>query len=62
MKKYIKPEITKIELDNSISLVMMAWNPGDGMPSHPPGRPPDKPWPPHGNSSFQSPFDNRLFN
>lgn len=61
MKKYIKPKVTRIELDNSISLVMMTWNPGDGKPPGPPGRPPDKPWPPNGNSPFQSPFSDRPF-
>jgi len=59
MKDYIKPEITRIELDNTISLVMMSWQPGDGKPPTPPGRPPDKPWPPHKgyDSPFQSPFN-----
>ena len=56
-KKYIKPEITRIELDNSISLVMMSWHPGDGKPPEPPGKPP-KPPHPHGfDSPFQSPFN-----
>jgi len=56
MKKYLKPQISKIILDKTISLVMMTWNPGDGKPPYPPGRPPEKPWPPHKNS-FQSPFE-----
>ena len=51
MKNYIKPEITRIELDNTISLVMMSWQPGDGKPPEPPGKPP-KP-----KGAFDSPFD-----
>ena len=54
-RPYIKPNVTRIVIDNTISLVMMSWNPGDGKPPKPPGRPGDKPWPPHGNS-FESPF------
>lgn len=53
MKQYIKPKITRIELDNTISLVMMSWQPGDGKPPYPPGKPPkDKP-----KGAFDSPFD-----
>jgi hypothetical protein len=52
MKKiYIKPEVTRIELDNTISLAMMSWAPGDGKPPEPPGKPP-KP-----KAAFQSPFE-----
>jgi len=54
MKEYIKPEIKRIELDNSISLVMMPWQPGDGKPPYPPGKPPH---PPHPNKPFASPFE-----
>jgi len=50
MKEYIKPEIKRIELGNSISLVMMSWHPGDGKPPHPPH-------PPHPNKPFASPFE-----
>jgi len=61
-KFYIKPEITRIELDNSISLVMMSWHPGNGKPPYPPGKPPHPPHPPHPHggafdSPFQSPFN-----
>lgn len=59
MKKYIKPEITRIELDNTISLVMMTWNPGDGKPPYPPGKPPH---PPHPHGAFESPFSDKPFN
>ena len=54
MKKlYIKPEVNRIVLDNSISLVMMSWNPGDGKPPEPPGKPPkDRP-----KGAFDSPFE-----
>jgi len=53
-RKYQKPEISRIELDNSISLVMMSWKPGDGKPPYPPGKPPH----PHGfDSPFKSPFE-----
>jgi len=55
MRVYIRPEVNRVELDNSISLVMMTWSPGDGKPPSPPGRPPDKPWPPN-SSPFDSPF------
>lgn len=50
MRKYIKPKIERVILDNSISLVMMSWKPGDGKPPSPPGRP------------FNSPFNDRPFN
>lgn len=55
MKTYIKPEIKKIDLDNSISLVMMTWNPGDGKPPSPPGKP-DR-----SGKSFESPFNDSPF-
>jgi len=51
-KRYIKPEINRIELDSSISLVMMT-------PPHDP--------PPHGGAKksndtpFQSPFGDKPF-
>jgi len=51
-KKYIKPEITKIEIDNTISLVMM---------SHPP-HPPHPPKPPKPKGAFDSPFGDNTFN
>jgi len=54
VKKYIKPEITRIELDNTISLVMMSWHPGDGKPPEPPGKPPHPPKP---KGAFDSPFE-----
>jgi hypothetical protein len=53
-KQYIKPEVVRIELDNSISLVMMTTTPGN-----PPG--------PRGSGSkgtnepFQSPFGDKPF-
>ena len=57
-KTYIKPMVTRIELDNSISLVMMSNN-GNGN-GHGHGN--DKPKPPHPHddtfaSPFQSPFN-----
>ncbi|HOU96000.1 MAG TPA: hypothetical protein PLN06_05170 [Bacteroidales bacterium] len=52
-KKYKKPEITKISLDYSISLVMMTT-----MPPNPPPRGGGK----KGNDSpFQSPFGDKPF-
>lgn len=48
-KVYIKPIVNKVELDNSISLVMMTWQPGDGKPPWTPSKPTSKP--------FESPFD-----
>lgn len=58
MREYIKPEIKRIELDNSISLVMMTWNPGDGKPPWAPGPPPDRPK----GKPFESPFKDSPFN
>ncbi len=55
-KIYIKPKITGIELDNSISLAMMSWQPGDGKPPYPPGKPP------HPHQAFESPFADKPFN
>jgi hypothetical protein len=49
-KKYIKPEITRIELDNTITLVMMT------HPPHPP-HPPKPPHPHKPKGAFDSPFD-----
>lgn len=57
MKQYVKPEIIRIELDNTISLVMMSWKPGDGKPPEPPGKPPHPPHPHGFDSPFQSPFN-----
>jgi len=56
-RKYQKPEISRIELDNSISLVMMSWKPGDGKPPYPPGKPPHPPHPHGFDSPFKSPFE-----
>jgi hypothetical protein len=56
-KKYVKPQITRIEMDNTISLVMMSWQPGDGKPPVPPGKPPHLPKPHGFDSPFQSPFN-----
>lgn len=55
MKKYSKPVIERIKLDNTISLIMMSWNPGDGKPPEPPGKPPK----PKGafDTPFNSPFN-----
>jgi hypothetical protein len=49
-KKYVKPAVNRIDLDNIISLVMMTWKPGDGKPPEPPGKPKGM------QSPFQSPF------
>ena len=54
-RNYKKPEINRIALDNTISLVMMTWQPGDGKPPHPPH--PDKP-----KGAFDSPFSDSPFN
>ena len=59
-KRYIKPEVIKIELDNKISLVMMTWKPGDGRPPWTPGKPPVIP-PPKPKRPFESPFEDRPF-
>lgn len=53
-RKYKKPVVERIPLDNTISLVMMTWQPGDGKPPHPP-HPPH----PHGGT-FDSPFESPL--
>ena len=52
MKKYIKPEVTKVVLDNTISLVMMS------KPPHPP----HPPKPPKPKGAFDSPFGDNTFN
>ena len=52
-KKYVKPEITRVALDNTISLVMMS-NPGHGH-GHGHDKPPKPPKPPKG--AFDNPFD-----
>ena len=50
-KKYIKPEVTRIVLDNTISLVMMS------KPPHPP----HPPKPPKPKGAFDSPFGDSSF-
>lgn len=59
-KSYTKPEVTKIVLDNSISLVMMTT-----MPPNPPPRPggsKGEDYPFKGNDSpFESPFGDKPF-
>lgn len=61
-KIYIKPELTIVKLDNSISLAMMSsWKPGDGKPPYPPGKP-DRPDHPLHSNSFESPFSDTPFN
>jgi len=57
-KKYIKPEVVRVEIDNTISLVMMSWHPGDGKPPHPP----HPPKPPKPKGTFESPFGDSNFN
>lgn len=49
-RKYLKPEIVRVELDNSISLVMMTT-----VPINPPPRGETRPDP------FSSPFDDKPF-
>lgn len=54
-KQYIAPRVTRVEIDNTISLVMMTV-----MPPNPPPRPRDG-----GNkdkSPFSSPFQDKPFN
>jgi hypothetical protein len=52
-KQYIKPEIKRISLDNSISLVMMT--------STPPNPPPRDSGGSKGSDPFQSPFGDKPF-
>jgi hypothetical protein len=52
-KQYIKPEITRIDLDNSISLVMMTTTPPNPPPRGGGGKGTDSP--------FQSPFGDKPF-
>jgi len=54
-KKYIKPEVTRIVVDNTISLVMMSHPVHPPHPEHPP-----KPHKPKG--AFDSPFGDSNFN
>jgi hypothetical protein len=49
-KKYVKPEIIRIEIDNTISLVMMSHHHGHDKPPKPPK-------PPKPKGAFDSPFD-----
>ena len=57
MKKWIKPIVKKIKLDNSISLVMMTLPPNSNGHGWGPGGKPKKP-----KGSFESPFNDSLFN
>ena len=53
--QYIKPEITRINLDNNISLVMMTTPPIDPPPNNPGGKKGlDEP-------AFKSPFGDKPF-
>lgn len=54
-RQYISPVVTKVELDNSISLVMMTTT-----PPNPPPRPRGSGE--KGDSPFASPFSDRPFN
>jgi len=56
-RKYIKPTVTKIKLDNSISLVMMTVGNGNGQGWGPGGKPKkDR------GETFESPFNDSPFN
>jgi hypothetical protein len=50
-RKYVKPTITRIALDNTISLVMMSHGNGHGH-----DKPPKPPKPPKPKGAFDSPF------
>jgi len=52
-RRYIRPTVIRIELDNSISLVMMT-----AAPPHPPGRSSGDSKP---DSPFASPFSDKPF-
>ena len=54
-KKYIKPTVTRIEIDNTISLVMMSHHHGHDKPPKPPK-------PPKPKGAFESPFGDNTFN
>jgi hypothetical protein len=55
LKQYIKPEITRVALDNSISLVMMTDTPPNPPPRGPGGKKGlDEP-------AFKSPFGDKPF-
>lgn len=59
-KSYTKPEVTKIVLDNSISLVMMTPTPPNPPPRGRPKKGEDYPF--KGNDSpFDSPFEDKPF-
>jgi hypothetical protein len=57
-KKYIKPEVIRIEIDNTISLVMMSHGNGNGH-GHGHDKPPKPPKP---KGAFDSPFGDSNFN
>lgn len=55
-KRYLKPEINMIRLDNTISIIMMTvQNPGKPPPWTPPGGGGK------GDDPFESPFDDKPF-
>jgi hypothetical protein len=54
-RRYVRPAVIRIELDNSISLVMMT-----AAPPHPPGRRRSSDSQP--DSPFASPFSDKPFN
>ena len=57
-QKYFKPHINKIELDNSISLVMMTLPPNSNGHGWGPGGKPKK----DRGETFESPFSDSPFN
>jgi len=54
-RRYVRPEVIRIELDNSISLVMMT-----AAPPHPPPR--GRSGTSQPDSPFSSPFSDKPFN
>jgi len=58
MKTYIKPEIKRIVLDNSISLIMMTLPPNSNGNGWGPGGKPKK----DRGETFESPFSDSPFN
>jgi len=55
-RRYVRPEVIRIELDNSISLVMMTT-----APPHPPGRRRRGTGDSQPDSPFSSPFSDKPF-
>ncbi|WP_075591647.1 hypothetical protein [Labilibacter marinus] len=65
-RQYHSPNITEVNIDNDICLIMMTdpWQPGDGKPPGPPGQDKKKSafeYSPENNPTSNSSFDSNPF-